>query len=80
MIRQITSITTHHSPLKHTPYFEPHTHTHHVVTHGFVDRPRSCDATAARWTEKLAGGPQAGRSDPHPLAMVKGVVRQKQQQ
>ena len=34
----------------------------------------------ARWTEKLAGGPQAGTSDsPPPLARVMGVGRQQQQ-
>ena len=35
-------------------------------------------ALLARWTEKLAGGPQAGRSDP-PLARVMEVGRQQQQ-
>ena len=36
-------------------------------------------ALLARWTEKLAGGPQAGTSDsPPPLAMVMGVGRQQQ--
>ena len=34
-------------------------------------------ALLARWTEKLAGGPQAGTSDsPPPLARVMGVGRQ----
>ena len=34
-------------------------------------------ALLARWTEKLAGGPQAGTSDsPPPLAKVMGVGRQ----
>ena len=35
-------------------------------------------ALLARWTEKLAGGPQAGTSDPPPLARVMGVGRQQQ--
>ena len=34
----------------------------------------------ARWTEKLASGPQAGTSDSPPLARVMGVGRQQQQQ
>ena len=33
-------------------------------------------ALLARWTEKLAGGPQAGTSDSPPLARVMGVVKQ----
>ena len=32
----------------------------------------------ARWTEKLAGGPQAGTSDSPPLARVMGVGSQQQ--
>ena len=36
-------------------------------------------ALLARWTEKLAGGPQAGTSDSPPLARVMGVGRQQQQ-
>ena len=36
-------------------------------------------ALLGRWTEKLAGGPHAGRSDSPPLARFKGVVRQEQQ-
>ena len=37
-------------------------------------------ALLARWTEKLAGGPQAGTSDsPPPLARVMGVGSQQQQ-
>ena len=35
-------------------------------------------ALLARWTEKLAGGPQAGTSDSPPLARVMGVGRQQQ--
>ena len=33
-------------------------------------------ALLARWTEKLASGPQAGTSDSPPLARVMGVGRQ----
>ena len=42
---------------------------------GFVDRPRQSDGTAGKMTEKLAGGPQAGRSD---SPTSKGVGRQQQ--
>ena len=35
-------------------------------------------ALLARWTEKLAGGPQAGTSDSPPLARAMGVGRQQQ--
>ena len=45
-----------------------HSHTHHIVAPGFVDRLCWSGVTAllARWTKKLAGGPQAGTSDsPH---------------
>ena len=36
-------------------------------------------ALLARWTEKLAGGPQAGTSDSPPLARAMGVGRQQQE-
>ena len=35
-------------------------------------------ALLARWTEKLAGGPQAGTSDSPPLARAMGMGRQQQ--
>ena len=37
-------------------------------------------APLARWTEKLAGGPQAVASDCPPLARIMGVGRQQQHQ
>ena len=49
---------------------------HHIVAPGFVDRPAGVTALLARWTEKLAGGPQGGTSDSPPLARVMGVGRQ----
>ena len=37
---------------------------HYIVTPGFVDRPLQSDNTAGQIdVEKLAGGPQARRSD-----------------
>ena len=38
--------------------------------------PAAVTAMPVRWTEKLVGVPQAGRSPPPPLARVKGVGRQ----
>ena len=40
--------------------------------------PAGVTALLARWTEKLAGGPQTGISDSPPLARVMGVGRQQQ--
>ena len=51
---------------------------HHVVTHGFVGRPAGVTELLARWTEKLTGVLQAGRSDSPPLTSVKRVGRQRQ--
>ena len=79
--------TTHPSPL--FPLCNIHTHdTHHLFncTHirttlsplNLWTEPAGLTALLARWTEKLAGGPQAGTSDspPPPLARVMGVGRQ----
>ena len=62
-------------------------HTHHVFncTHictmlsplDLGTYPAGVTALLARWTEKEAGGPQVGRSDP-PLARGKGVGKQQQ--
>ena len=41
--------------------------------------PAGVTALLARWTERLAGGPQAGTSDSPPLARVMGVGSQQQQ-
>ena len=65
----------------------PHTHdTHHLFncTHicttlsplDLWTDPTGVTVLLARWTEKLAGGPQAGTSDSPPLARVMGVGRQ----
>ena len=80
---------THPSPL--FPLCNTHTHdTHHLFncTHirttlsplDLWTDPAGVIALLARWTEKLAGGPQAGTSDSTPLARVMGVGRQQQQQ
>ena len=46
-----------------------HPHTHHIVTPGFVDRPRRSGCTAGRWTK-------SGNIGLPPLARVMGVGRQ----
>ena len=79
---------THPSPL--CPLCNIHTHdTHHLFncTHirttlsplDLWTDPAGVTALLARWTEKLAGGPQAGTSDSPPLARVMEVGRQQQQ-
>ena len=45
--RQVTSITTMPSvTLTYTSSLQLHPHTHHIVTPGFVDRPRWSDGAA----------------------------------
>ena len=77
---------THPSPL--FPLCNIHTHdTHHLFNCTHIRTTLSPldlwtdlaggTALLARWTEKLAGGPQAGISD-SPLARVMGVGRQQQ--
>ena len=77
---------THPSPL--FPLCKTHAHdTHHLFNCTDIRTtlppldlwtyPTRVSALLARWTEKLAGGTQAGRSDsPPPLARVMGVGRQ----
>ena len=80
---------THLSPL--CPLCNIHTHdTHHLFncTHirttlsplDLWTDPAGVTAQLARWTEKLAGGSQAGNIALPPLARVMGVGRQQQQQ
>ena len=58
----LCNIHTHDTPSS----LQLHPHTHHIVAPGFVEDPAGVTALLARWTEKLAGGPQAGTSDsPH---------------
>ena len=63
------------------------THTTHIISStaptlaplDLGTDPAGVTALLAIWTEKLAGGPQAGTSDSPPLARVMGVGRQQQQ-
>ena len=78
---------SHPSPL--CPLCNTHTHdTHHLFncTHirttlsplDLWTDPAGVTALLARWTEKLAGGPQAGISDSTPPPLAMGVGRQQQ--
>ena len=78
---------SHPSPL--CPLCNTHTHdTHHLfncthtrITLSLLDLwtdPTGVTGLLARWTGKLAGGPQAGTSDSPPLARIMGVGSQKQ--
>ena len=77
----------------HPSHYAPYvTRTHHLFNFTHIRTalspldlwtdPTGVIALLARWTEKLAGGPEAGRLDspPPPLAMVMGVGRKQQQQ
>ena len=55
------SVTLTHTT--HTSSLQRHPHTHHIVTLDLWKYPAGVTALLARWKEKLAGGPQAGRSD-----------------
>ena len=68
------------SHTRHTSSLQLHPHTHHIVPLDLWTDPAGVTALLARWTEKLDGGPPAGRSDsPPPLARVIGVGRQQLQ-
>ena len=68
---------TYPSPLCPLCYIHTHdTYTHYIVTLDLWTDPARVTALLARWTEKMAGRPQAGTSDSPPLARVMGVGRQ----
>ena len=77
-------VKSHQSPLcplcnttiYNTHYLFNYTHIRTTLSPLWTD-PAGVTSMLARWTEKLAGGPQAGRSD-SPLARVMGVGRQQQ--
>ena len=84
-----TKLTPKTHPSLLCPLCNIHTHnTHHLFncTHirttlsplDLRTDPAGVTALLARWTEKLARGPQAGTSDSPPLARVMGVGRQQQ--
>ena len=53
-----------------------HPHTHHIVTPGFVDRPRRSVCTAGQIDGEADWWTTSGKIGLSPLAMAMGVVRQ----
>ena len=53
-------------------------HTHHIVTPGFVDRPRRSDCTAGQMDGEAGWWTTSGNIGLPPLARVMGVGRQQQ--
>ena len=61
---------------RHTSSLQLHPHTHHIVTPGFVDRPRRSDCTAGQMDGKAGWWITSGNIGLPPLARVMGVGRQ----
>ena len=76
---------THPSPLcplcnihtRHTS-LQLHPHMHHIVTPGFVDKPRRSDCTAGQMDGEAGWWTTSGNIGLPPLARVMGVGRQQQ--
>ena len=77
---QNTSITTmpplQHPHTRHTSSLQLHPHTHHIVTPGFVDRPRRSDCTAGQMDGEAGWRTTSGNIRLPSLARVMGVGRQ----
>ena len=76
-------INHHYAPsvtLTHTSFLQLHPHTHHIVTPGFVDRPRWSYCTAGQMDGEAGWWMTSGNIELPPLARVMGVGRQQQQQ
>ena len=58
--------------------FKLHPHTHHIVTPGYVDRPRRSDGTSGQMDGEAGWCNTSGMIGLPPLARVKGVGRQQQ--
>ena len=61
---------------RHTSSLQLHPHTHHIVTPGFVDRPRRSDCTAGQMDGEAGWWTTSGNTGLPPLARVMGVGRQ----
>ena len=61
---------------QHTSSLQLHPHTHHIVTPGFVDRPRQSDCTAGQMDGEAGWWTTSGNIGLPPLARVMGVGRQ----
>ena len=67
------------SHIRHTSSLQLHPHTHHIITPGFVDRPRRSDCTAGKMDLEDGWMTTSGKIGIPPLARVMGVGRQQQQ-
>ena len=62
----------------HTLSLQLHPHTHHIVTPGFVDRPRGSDCTASQMDGEAGWWTTSGKIGLPPLARVMGLGGQQQ--
>ena len=62
----------------HASSLQLHPHMHHIVTTGFVDRPRRSDCTAGQTDGEAGWWTTSGNIGLPPLARVMGVGRQQQ--
>ena len=69
-----------HTHTRHTSSLQLHPHTHHIVTPGFVDRPRQSDCTTGQMDGEDGWRTTSGNIGLPPLARLMGVGRQQQQQ
>ena len=74
---------SHPSPLcplcyAHIHHLQLHPHMHHIVTPGFVDRPRRSDCTAGQMDGDAGWWATSGNIGQPTLARVMGVGRQQQ--
>ena len=67
---QLCNIHTHD-----TSSLQLHPHTHHIVTPGFVDRPRRSECTAGQMDREAGWWTTSGNIGLPPLARVMGVGR-----
>ena len=63
---------------RHTSSLQLHPHTHHIVTPGFVDRPRRSDCTAGQMDGEAGWWTTSGNIGLPPLAKVTRAGRQQQ--
>ena len=68
-----------HPHTRHTLSLQLHPHTHHIVTPGFVDRPRRSDCTAGQMNGETGWWTTSGNIGLPPLVRVMGVGRQQQE-
>ena len=57
----------------HTLSLQLHPHRHHVVTPGFMDKPRQCDETTVQMDGEAGWWTWSGKIGLPPLARVKGA-------